>query len=123
MNEAALLTARDNGNVIDDRAIDEAIDRVMAGPQRSSRIMNEHERKVTAYHEGGHALVAAALRNSAPVTKITILPRGRALGYTMVMPQDDKYSRPATNCSTRWRTRWVAVRLRNRLPRPVHRCV
>ena len=92
MNEAALLTARDNGNVIDDRAIDEAIDRVMAGPQRSSRIMNEHERKVTAYHEGGHALVAAALRNSAPVTKITILPRGRALGYTMVMPQDDKYS-------------------------------
>ena len=92
MNEAALLTARDNGNVIDDRAIDEAIDRVMAGPQRASRIMNEHERKVTAYHEGGHALVAAALRNSAPVTKITILPRGRALGYTMVMPQDDKYS-------------------------------
>ena len=92
MNEAALLTARDNGNVIDDRAIDEAIDRVMAGPQRSSRIMKEHERKVTAYHEGGHALVAAALRNSAPVTKITILPRGRALGYTMVMPQDDKYS-------------------------------
>ena len=63
MNEAALLTARDNGNVIDDRAIDEAIDRVMAGPQRTSRIMSEHERKVTAYHEGGHALVAAALRN------------------------------------------------------------
>ncbi|MBM7051616.1 MULTISPECIES: ATP-dependent zinc metalloprotease FtsH [unclassified Rothia (in: high G+C Gram-positive bacteria)] len=92
MNEAALLTARDGGNVIDERAIDEAIDRVMAGPQRSSRIMNEHERKVTAYHEGGHALVAAALRNSSPVTKITILPRGRALGYTMVMPQDDKYS-------------------------------
>lgn len=92
MNEAALLTARDGGNVIDERAIDEAIDRVMAGPQRSSRIMSEHERQVTAYHEGGHALVAAALRNSEPVTKITILPRGRALGYTMVMPQDDKYS-------------------------------
>ncbi|MDY6051667.1 MAG: ATP-dependent zinc metalloprotease FtsH [Rothia sp. (in: high G+C Gram-positive bacteria)] len=92
MNESALLTARDGGNVIDERAIDEAIDRVMAGPQRSSRIMSEHERTVTAYHEGGHALVAAALRNSAPVTKITILPRGRALGYTMVMPQDDKYS-------------------------------
>ena len=92
MNEAALLTARDGGNVIDERAIDEAIDRVMAGPQRSSRIMSEHERTITAYHEGGHALVAAALRNSAPVTKITILPRGRALGYTMVMPQDDKYS-------------------------------
>ena len=80
MNEAALLTARDNGNVIDDRAIDEAIDRVMAGPQRTSRIMSEHERKVTAYHEGGHALVAAALRNSAPVTKITILPRWPCTG-------------------------------------------
>jgi cell division protease FtsH len=54
--------------------------------------MKEHERKITAYHEGGHALVAAALRNSAPVTKITILPRGRALGYTMVVPDNDKYS-------------------------------
>ncbi len=64
----------------------------MAGPQKRSRVMKEHERKVTAYHEGGHALVAAALRNSAPVTKITILPRGRALGYTMVVPENDKYS-------------------------------
>ena len=92
MNEAALLTARDNGNVIDDRAIDEAIDRVMAGPPAFLAHRERAQRKVTAYHEGGHALVAAALRNSAPVTKITILPRGRALGYTMVMPQDDKYS-------------------------------
>ena len=64
----------------------------MAGPQKRSRVMKELERKITAYHEGGHALVAAALRNSAPVTKITILPRGRALGYTMVIPEDDKYS-------------------------------
>ena len=92
LNEAALLTARSDAQLIDDRALDEAIDRVMAGPQKRSRIMKEHERKVTAYHEGGHALVAAALRNSAPVTKITILPRGRALGYTMVVPEDDKYS-------------------------------
>jgi cell division protease FtsH len=92
LNEAALLTARSNANLIDDRALDEAIDRVMAGPQKRSRVMKEHERKVTAYHEGGHALVAAALRNSAPVTKITILPRGRALGYTMVVPDNDKYS-------------------------------
>ncbi|WP_445155634.1 ATP-dependent zinc metalloprotease FtsH [Arthrobacter sp. Hor0625] len=92
LNEAALLTARSNANLIDDRALDEAIDRVMAGPQKRSRVMKEHERKVTAYHEGGHALVAAALRNSAPVTKITILPRGRALGYTMVVPENDKYS-------------------------------
>src|SRR3954453_15734766 len=92
LNEAALLTARSNANLIDDRALDEAIDRVMAGPQKRSRVMKELERKITAYHEGGHALVAAALRNSAPVTKITILPRGRALGYTMVVPENDKYS-------------------------------
>ena len=92
LNEAALLTARSNADLIDDRAIDEAIDRVMAGPQKRTRLMKEHERRVTAYHEGGHALVAAALNYSAPVTKITILPRGRALGYTMVVPEDDKYS-------------------------------
>ncbi|MFD1214166.1 ATP-dependent zinc metalloprotease FtsH [Arthrobacter sp. GCM10027362] len=92
LNEAALLTARSNAQLIDDRALDEAIDRVMAGPQKRSRVMKEHERKITAYHEGGHALVAAALRNTAPVTKVTILPRGRALGYTMVVPEDDKYS-------------------------------
>ncbi|AJT42353.1 ATP-dependent zinc metalloprotease FtsH [Psychromicrobium lacuslunae] len=92
LNEAALLTARSNAQLIDDRALDEAIDRVMAGPQKRTRVMKERERKITAYHEGGHALVAAALRYSAPVTKITILPRGRALGYTMVVPDDDKYS-------------------------------
>ncbi len=92
LNEAALLTARSNADLIDDRALDEAIDRVVAGPQKRSRVMKELERKITAYHEGGHALVAAALRNTDPVTKVTILPRGRALGYTMVMPQDDKYS-------------------------------
>ncbi|WP_300345299.1 ATP-dependent zinc metalloprotease FtsH [Nesterenkonia sp.] len=92
LNEAALLTARSNADLIDDRAVDEAIDRVMAGPQKRTRLMKDHERRVTAYHEGGHALVAAALNYSAPVTKITILPRGRALGYTMVVPEDDKYS-------------------------------
>ena len=92
LNEAALLTARSNANLIDDRALDEAIDRVMAGPQKRTRLMDEHERKITAYHEGGHALVAAAMNQTAPVTKITILPRGRALGYTMVVPESDKYS-------------------------------
>ncbi|MFI5086675.1 MAG: ATP-dependent zinc metalloprotease FtsH [Actinomycetales bacterium] len=92
LNEAALLTARSNAQLVDDRALDEAIDRVMAGPQKRTRVMKELERKITAYHEGGHALVAAALRNTAPVTKVTILPRGRALGYTMVVPEDDKYS-------------------------------
>jgi len=92
LNEAALLTARAGARLIDDRALDEAIDRVVAGPQKRTRIMSEKEKKITAYHEGGHALVAAALRHTDPVTKVTILPRGRALGYTMVMPTDDKYS-------------------------------
>ena len=92
LNEAALLTARAGARVIDDQALDEAIDRVVAGPQKRTRIMAEKEKKITAYHEGGHALVAAALRHTDPVTKVTILPRGRALGYTMVMPSDDKYS-------------------------------
>ncbi|MCL2454876.1 MAG: ATP-dependent zinc metalloprotease FtsH [Micrococcales bacterium] len=92
LNEAALLTARLNEKVIDDHALDEAIDRVVAGPQKRTRVMNPKEQKITAYHEGGHALVAAALRYTDPVTKVTILPRGRALGYTMVMPTEDKYS-------------------------------
>ncbi|MGC0141379.1 MULTISPECIES: ATP-dependent zinc metalloprotease FtsH [unclassified Pseudactinotalea] len=92
LNEAALLTARTHGTTITNKALDEAIDRVIAGPQKHSRVMNEQERKLTAYHEGGHALVAAALRYTDPVTKVTILPRGRALGYTMVMPAEDKYS-------------------------------
>ncbi|GAB3595919.1 ATP-dependent zinc metalloprotease FtsH [Angustibacter peucedani] len=92
LNEAALLTARNSAKFIDDAAIDEAVDRVVAGPQKRTRMMNEKEKKITAYHEGGHALVAAALRHTDPVAKITILPRGRALGYTMVLPVDDKYS-------------------------------
>lgn len=92
LNEAALLTARSNAHLIDNRALDEAIDRVVAGPQRRTRVMNEKEKKITAYHEGGHALVAAAARYTDPVTKVTILPRGRALGYTMVMPTEDRYS-------------------------------
>ena len=92
LNEAALLTARNNEKVITNRSLDEAIDRVIAGPQRSSRLMSEKEKLITAYHEGGHALVAAALPGTDPVHKITILPRGRALGYTMVLPDEDKYS-------------------------------
>ncbi len=92
LNEAALLTARSNAQLIDNRALDEAIDRVIAGPQRRTRVMKDQEKLMTAYHEGGHALVAAALNHSDPVTKITILPRGRALGYTMVIPLEDKFS-------------------------------
>ncbi len=94
LNEAALLTARANQKLITNSSLDEAIDRVIAGPQRRTRLMSEHEKLITAYHEGGHALVAAALPGNDPVHKITILPRGRALGYTMVLPDQDKYSQP-----------------------------
>ena len=93
LNEAALLTARSNMQFIDERAIDEAIDRVIAGPQKRTRVMNDHDKAVTAYHEAGHALAAAALHYTDPVTKVTILPRGRALGYTMVMPTEDRFNK------------------------------
>lgn len=93
LNEAALLTARYNADLIDNRALDEAIDRVIAGPQKRTRVMNDAEKTMTAYHEGGHALTAAALRYTDPVTKVTILPRGKALGYTMVLPMEDRYSK------------------------------
>ncbi|MER7673664.1 ATP-dependent zinc metalloprotease FtsH [Kitasatospora sp. NPDC096128] len=92
LNEAALLTARSDKKLIDNGILDEAIDRVVAGPQKRTRIMSDKEKKITAYHEGGHALVAAACQYSDPVHKITILSRGRALGYTMVLPEEDKYS-------------------------------
>jgi cell division protease FtsH len=92
LNEAALLTARGNLRYIGKPQLDEAIDRVIAGPQKHSRVMDEKELLITAYHEGGHALVAAAMPGTDPVQKVTILPRGRALGYTMVMPDADKYS-------------------------------
>ena len=93
LNEAALLTARSNMQFIDERAIDEAIDRVIAGPQKRTRVMNDHDKAVTAYHEAGHALAAAALNYTDPVTKVTILPRGRALGYTMGMPTEDRFNK------------------------------
>ena len=93
LNEAALLTARSDMQFIDERAIDEAIDRVIAGPQKRTRVMNDHDKAVTAYHEAGHALAAVALNYTDPVTKVTILPRGRALGYTMVMPTEDRFNK------------------------------
>jgi cell division protease FtsH len=92
LNEAALLAARMNLDMIRQPQLEEAIDRVIAGPQKRTRLMNDKERLITAYHEGGHALVAAAMPGNDPVQKVTILPRGRALGYTMVMPDADKYS-------------------------------
>jgi cell division protease FtsH len=92
LNEGALLTARHGGTMITDATLEEAIDRVVAGPERKTRAMSDKEKKVTAYHEGGHALVAHALPNLDPVHKVTILPRGRSLGHTLVLPTEDRYN-------------------------------
>jgi cell division protease FtsH len=92
INESALLTARHEKRAITNSYLEEAIDRVIAGPERRTRVMSDHEKKVTAYHEGGHALVAWALPHSAPVHKVTILSRGRSLGHTLVLPTEDKYT-------------------------------
>jgi cell division protease FtsH len=91
LNEAALLAARTGQEQIGTHELDEAIDRVMAGPQRKSMKQTDRDLRKTAYHEAGHAIVAAAMHYSDPVNKITILPRGRALGYTSVVPTEDKY--------------------------------
>jgi cell division protease FtsH len=91
INEGALLSARAGAKAITHAVLEEAIERVMAGPERKTRVMSDTEKKVIAYHEGGHALVGHALPNSDPVHKITILPRGRALGYTMSIPTEDKF--------------------------------
>jgi cell division protease FtsH len=92
INEAALLTARQGGRAVTMKALEEAIDRVIAGPERRTRAMSDKEKKVTAYHEGGHALAAWALPNLDPVHKVTILPRGRSLGHTLVLPTEDRYT-------------------------------
>jgi cell division protease FtsH len=92
INESALLTARHNKRAIVNDYLEEAIDRVIAGPERRTRAMSDHEKKITAYHESGHALVAWALPHSAPVHKVTILPRGRSLGHTLILPTEDKYT-------------------------------
>jgi cell division protease FtsH len=89
INEAALLAARRNRRSITMKEVEEAVDRVMAGPERKSRVMSESERKLIAYHEGGHALVAHVLPNTDEVHKITVIPRGRALGYTLTLPEQD----------------------------------
>jgi cell division protease FtsH len=91
INEAALLTARANQTQIQMASLEEAIDRVTAGPKRKSVLLSEKERKIIAYHEGGHALVGHAMPNADPVHKITIIPRGRALGYTAAAPSEDKF--------------------------------
>lgn len=90
LNEAALLTARIGGNVITADALEEATDRVIGGPRRSSKVISEKEKKVTAYHEGGHTLAAWALKNIERVYKVTILARGRTGGHAMTAQEDDK---------------------------------
>jgi cell division protease FtsH len=91
INESALLAARRNKTMIGMSEMEEAIERVIAGPERKSRIMSEEERRLTAYHEGGHALVGYALPKLDPIHKVTIIPRGRAGGYTMALPLEDKH--------------------------------
>ncbi|ULE35082.1 ATP-dependent zinc metalloprotease FtsH [Mycobacterium sp. IDR2000157661] len=90
VNEAALLTARENGTVITGPALEEAVDRVVGGPRRKSRIISEQEKKITAYHEGGHTLAAWAMPDIEPIYKVTILARGRTGGHAVAVPEDDK---------------------------------
>lgn len=91
LNEAALLAARRNGMIIRMEEIEEAITKVIAGPEKKSRVISEDERKLTAFHEAGHAVVAHCLPKTDPVHQITIIPRGRAGGFTMILPKEDKY--------------------------------
>ncbi len=91
INEAALLAARRSKTMVSMSEIEEAVDRVMAGPERKSKIMDEGEKRLIAYHEGGHALVAHVLPGTDEVHKITVIPRGRALGYTLTLPEQDKF--------------------------------
>jgi cell division protease FtsH len=91
INESALLAARWGKKAITMKEVEEAIDRVMAGPERKTRVMSDREKRVIAYHEGGHALVAHILPNTDPVHKISVIPRGRALGYTLTLPEEDKF--------------------------------
>jgi cell division protease FtsH len=91
MNEAALLTARRNGTDITMGAMEAAIDRVLAGPERKSRVMSDREKRTIAYHEGGHTLVGHVLEGTDPIHKVSIVSRGRALGWTLALPTEDKY--------------------------------
>ena len=92
VNEAALFAARANKRLVDMDDFERAKDKIMMGSERRSMVMPEHERKNTAYHESGHAIVARLLPKTDPVHKVTIIPRGRALGVTMQLPQEDRYS-------------------------------
>lgn len=91
VNEAALLAARRNKKRIEMSELEEAIERVVAGPERKSRVISDNEKKLTAFHEAGHALVGMLLPNTDPVHKVSIIPRGRAGGYTLMLPKEDRY--------------------------------
>ncbi len=92
VNEAALFAARRNGRVVEMNDFEKAKDKIMMGPERKSMVMPEEERRNTAYHEAGHALVARLMPKTDPVHKVTVIPRGRALGVTMQLPEGDRYS-------------------------------
>ncbi|MDR0820750.1 MAG: ATP-dependent zinc metalloprotease FtsH [Endomicrobium sp.] len=91
VNEAALLAARNDQKTVNMKNMEEAIDRILTGPQRKSRLMSDKEKKIIAYHEAGHTLVAKFLPSADPVHKVSIIPRGPALGYTLQLPEEDKY--------------------------------
>lgn len=101
VNEAALLAARRNKTKVTMRDLEDAKDKVMMGSERRSLVMDENEKKMTAYHEAGHAIVSLHLPESDPLHKVTIIPRGRALGVTMQLPEKDKYSQSKTYLTSR----------------------
>ena len=110
VNEAALLSARHGKKKIDMVELEEAIDRVVAGPERKSRLISDEEKRVIAYHESGHALVGHVLPNTDPIHKISIIPRGQALGYTLALPDRGQVPRaPSRRCSTTSRCSWAAA--------------
>ncbi len=96
MNEGAILAARQNKKTIGEEEIFDAVEKVMLGPERRSRIISEKEKKITAYHEAGHALVAHFLPHTDPVHKISIIARGQAGGYTLKLPSEDKHMHTKT---------------------------
>ena len=104
VNEAALLTARRNKKVIGMAELEESIERVVAGPERKSRVISERERRLTAYHEAGHTLVGLLQRHTDPVHKVSIIPRGRAGGYTLMLPKEDRYYATRTELLEQLRT-------------------
>lgn len=104
VNEAALLTARRNKKVITMAELEESIERVVAGPERKSRVISERERRLTAYHEAGHTLIGLLQRHTDPVHKVSIIPRGRAGGYTLMLPKEDRYYATRTELLEQLRT-------------------